>query len=258
MSANAECQTFIEFILKGDSAFVLQDYKEASMYYTEAINADSSKYDGYFRRGQAYFYSEQDKNAIKDYDKALKLNPGDHRILHLRGKSKKFIGDISGALSDMNAAIETDSSYVIAYIDRAYVFASINQWEMAWIYFNYAIELDPNQPANIYFSRGYGYQIAKAYRQALADYKKAIELDPSNLDAYLNAGNSLIELKEFDRAIEMYNSGLIKKPDDGRLHFGKACSYIQKEQMEKACVSFQRAKQLNLKKADAEIEKYCK
>jgi len=37
------------------------------------------------------------------------------------------MGDIPGALEDLNAAANADSSYVIAYVDRAYAFVAMQQ-----------------------------------------------------------------------------------------------------------------------------------
>jgi antitoxin component YwqK of YwqJK toxin-antitoxin module/Flp pilus assembly protein TadD len=60
-----------------------------------------------------------------------------------------------------------------------------------------AIELDPND-AEAYFNRGDSKYLLEDYSEAIADYTKAIEIDPNNVEAevYFNRGDSKYQLNE--------------------------------------------------------------
>ena len=49
--------------------------------------------------------------------------------------------------------------------------------------------------------------------QALASYDKALAIEPDTVDALLNRGNILVELKRLDEALASYDKALAIKPD---------------------------------------------
>ena len=52
------------------------NYEQAIVCFTEAIKIDSKKYPAYVGRGQAYLYSNQPEEAVKDYYSATNLGLG--------------------------------------------------------------------------------------------------------------------------------------------------------------------------------------
>ena len=59
-----------------------------------------------------------------------------------------------------------------------------------------AIEIDPKY-VFAYLNRGLAYQDLKMYKEAIADYTEAIELDPNETDAY-NHREEAYRLKKLD------------------------------------------------------------
>jgi tetratricopeptide (TPR) repeat protein len=74
--------------------------------------------------------------------------------------------------------------------------------------YNRAISLDPNY-ANAYYNRGIAKIRMGASNSAIEDFKHALKIDPDNADAYSNIGNVLIgtndseALKYLNRAIQI-------------------------------------------------------
>ena len=56
------------------------------------------------------------------------------------------------------------------------------------------------QTAEEYFERGNSKYDLQDYQGAIADYSKAIQLDPNDSDAYYNRGLSKLELNQKDSA----------------------------------------------------------
>lgn len=58
------------------------------------------------------------------------------------------------------------------------------------------------------------YLIEQDYEQAIIEYKKAIELDPKNVDAYLGLAEAYIGLGETDSAVEILERGITETNND--------------------------------------------
>ena len=70
-----------------------------------------------------------------------------------------------------------------------------------------AIELNPDD-ADTYINRGISYKNLKESQKAIADYTKAIELNPDYATAYNNRGLAYYDLKEFPKAIADYTKAI--------------------------------------------------
>ena len=57
---------------------------------------------------------------------------------------------------------------------------------------------------------------------ALAAYRKAIELNPSFADAYLNLGAMLCEAQNFEAATSLYNIAIVACPNSALIRFNRA------------------------------------
>ncbi|MGH1396192.1 MAG: tetratricopeptide repeat protein, partial [Trichormus sp.] len=75
------------------------------------------------------------------------------------------------------------------------------KWELALADFNKAIAINP-QDADFYISRGNVYYDQKKWELALADYNKGIAINPQIAQAYHNRGLLYSETKDKQKAIE--------------------------------------------------------
>mgnify|MGYP001422678778 CR=1 FL=1 len=75
-----------------------------------------------------------------------------------------------------------------------------------------AIELNPNY-AIAFNDRGAAKKKLEDYDGAIADYSKAIELNPNYLNAYYNRGNSKFNLKDYDGAIADFTKAIELNPN---------------------------------------------
>ena len=64
----------------------------------------------------------------------------------------------------------------------------LKQYKEAIADYDKAIELNPKD-ADTYYNRGAAKNHLKQHKEAIADYDKAIELDPKDADAYYNRGS---------------------------------------------------------------------
>ena len=122
-------------------------------------------------------------------------------------KSKRLASISTGynkALGKETVVYETPTNLQTAeeYFYSAYNKANLKDYYGAIADFTKAIELDPNN-ATAYFNRGLSKYYLKDYYGAIADYTKAIELNPNNASDYYNRGFSKDDLKEIKEYIDL-------------------------------------------------------
>ena len=153
-------------------------------------------------RAKIGFYND----AIDDYQKALELNPNykeaDKALTDTKNNLDihNFINNYSLIENDLYK----DSGY---YFNKACNFYYKGKCKEAIVYYNKAIELDPNNSA-AYNNRGNAKKDLVQYKEALKDYNKAIELDHNNSAAYYNRGSLKINLEEYKEAIKDFNKAI--------------------------------------------------
>ncbi len=161
----------------------------------------------YFRRGFRASSEGHTQEAVKEYSKAIELDPSFASAYHNRGILYNNLGEQQKALDDYNKAIELDPSYAFAYNGRGNVYRGLGERQKALDDYNKAIELDPSF-AYAYNGRGNVYSDLGEQQKALDDYNKAIELDSSYAHAYNGRGNVYSDLGEQQKALEDYNKAI--------------------------------------------------
>jgi tetratricopeptide (TPR) repeat protein len=92
--------------------------------------------------------------------------------------------------------------------------------------------------ANIYLRR-------KQFDLALADYNKAIEINPKIAEIFLNRGGLYFATKQYDLAIADCSKAQELSPNDARVFEGRSLAYEQKGDGVQALADFAKAIELN-------------
>ncbi len=125
-----------------------------------------------------------------------------------------------------------------AYNNRGNAFFMKGEHGPAIADYNRAIELDPAD-ALAYFNRGRSFGTAGRASEALADFNKAIELDPKLGAAYNSRGLAFAVKGDHDRALADYNKAIGLAPKDPlALLFNRARSLLAKGQSTQAIADF--------------------
>ncbi len=73
-----------------------------------------------------------------------------------------------------------------------------------------------------FFNRGNAYADKGQYDRAIADYGRAIRLDPDEAVAFYNRGNAYADKGQYDRAIADFDRAIRLDPDDARAYNSQA------------------------------------
>ncbi len=177
-----------EFYAKGAAYVVLKNYDMALANFDQVIQQDPQKIIAYIRRGRLHFHRGDLARALADFDKAIQLEAGRSAGIEQSKVSSKREKDPSpGDIQRDPRPWFENFSAGAAYIDRGRTYIQRDDNDRAIADFTRAIELDP-EGASAYNLRGVAYANKLDFDSAIADFDKAIQFDPLLNNAHYNRG----------------------------------------------------------------------
>ena len=163
--------------------------------FMTTINAQSSS--DYHKKGEEKDKKGNFKGAIKQYQKALILDPNNIEILEKTVYAKSNTGQCSSAIDNLNTLIQ----------------------------------LKP-QSSKFFYLRGFLHFNLKNFNAAVLDYTKAIEFQEdkiSNYNIYSERGLCKMHLKDYLGAIQDFNQSLSMYRDPGIIKYKNEAEIKLKE-----------------------------
>jgi tetratricopeptide (TPR) repeat protein len=105
--------------------------------------------------------------------------------------------------------------------------------------------------ARPYSNRGVIYWKQKAYDSAIADFSRAVAINPGYRDAYYNRGVVFEETGQFARAVDDYSQVIAIDRDEAIAYYNRGVVYFRLGENQKAIGDYSRAIEINSKYADA-------
>ncbi len=153
----------------------------------------------YNNRGIAYSEKGEHDLAIKDFDKAIELNPDYAEAYNNRGNVYDEKGDFEKAVADFNMAINTKSDYAEAYINRGVAYGKNYMFDEAVKNLNTAIKINQYH-AGAYFNLGNVYLLNGKFKKSIENYNMSLSIDPDDAISYCHRGFAWLHIKEWDSA----------------------------------------------------------
>jgi tetratricopeptide (TPR) repeat protein len=100
------------------------------------------------------------------------------------------------------------------------------------------------QDAAAYRARAFGYCDLGRYEEAIADYDKAIALDPKSADAYYNRGIAYYNLELYEKAIADYGKAIALNPKHATAHNNRESAYAALKRYEEASAHMEKREDL--------------
>ena len=208
-----EMNRLIEEMVKLSNAEEWEALKTKADDFIEKFRNEA---EGYFFRGTAEDNLGHHKEAIKDFDMAIELDPEDSAIYNNRSATRNNLGRHKEAIKDSDKAIELDPKNSAAYNNRGLAKNNLSRHEEAIKDLDRAIELNPNDSL-AYNNRGNAKYSLGHHEEAIKDYDKAIVLNPNNANAYNGRGTAKAQLEDYTEAIKDYDKAI--ELDDQKLSY---------------------------------------
>jgi Flp pilus assembly protein TadD len=158
----------------------------------------ASSFDTLFAQATAAAAARDLPRAIELYDQAIAADPSRAEPYYKRGNALKDAGRLEAALADYNQAIERKPDYAYAFCNRAFVQQSLGSLEDALASYDQAIAIDPNDVL-AHNNRAVLLQQMSRWEEALVGYDRAIAINPGYPDAHYNRSLTALFLGDFAR-----------------------------------------------------------
>lgn len=194
-----------------DKAYNAAEYTEAVKYYDLALRSYPKRAELWFNRAYSHSMLEQDREAISDYEQALKIDPNIYpeTTHHNLGIKYYNAGEYDKAKTEFLAQLALRPQHKSALNYLGLVYFETKHKDQALKLYNQVIALDP-QYKYPYNNRGELYLEQGQIDQALIDFDKAIALDPAyalphynKAELYYDQNRYLLCINEATRAIEL-------------------------------------------------------
>jgi tetratricopeptide (TPR) repeat protein len=119
---------------------------------------------------------------------------------------------------------------------------------------NEAVNLNPGQ-IEAYLNRGFAYSELNSHASAIANYDKAIELAPNNADAYYYRADEYLQAGNAPKALADYNKAIQLNPNYSQAYLDRGFIYYQQGESLKAIEDLQKAADLLGQKGDIQTQK---
>ena len=110
------------------------------------------------------------------------------KVLLLRARASRGLGQLKQALADVSAALELDPDFVDAYLERGSIRNLRREHDAAVDDSSRALELEP-ELVDAHLQRALALRQLGRLNEALADYQRASQLDETNVAAYVGLGS---------------------------------------------------------------------
>ncbi len=173
------------------------------------------------RRGQLKAEDGRDKDAILDFDDAIRADSTCWRAVHNRGVLLAQAGQFEKAFDDFSRTVQINPQFAKAYSNRAALFMVANNLEAAQQDYKKAIELDANLAVA---HRGYGRvcQLTDRLDDAVLHYDAAVQLAPNDSYAAACRADLLTDIGRYADAMSEYERALEIDPNSNQANTGSA------------------------------------
>jgi serine/threonine protein kinase/tetratricopeptide (TPR) repeat protein len=211
---------------RGTLYLKIGDWKKAEADFSIEIDVRPRNLTGWFHRAEAREKMGQWDKAIEDYSRAIELNPsrfGPQTVYwqasYRRGLIYHRLGQWEKAIADLSEYIKLEPNF--AHARRLRVDANERLGRLAATIDDYSklIELNPKD-GQAWQKRSAAFWASNQYQKALADAKRAADLEPTSA-AYLNNLAWILatvpdpKLRETARAVEIAEKAVQLAPNDG-------------------------------------------
>jgi tetratricopeptide (TPR) repeat protein len=157
--------------------------REAMLDFDDALRADSKCWRANHNRGVLLAQSGKFEKAFDDFSRTIEINPEFAKAYSNRGALLVVAGKLSGALADYGRAVDLDPNLAIAHRGRGRVCHLLGRLDEAIEHYDAAVQLAP-EDAYAIASRADLLTDLGRYVDANDDYNRAIEIDPESTHAY--------------------------------------------------------------------------
>lgn len=214
--------------LKADCLKERQEYLEAAKYW----KLKYKKFDDTLEKKTktlamiiyAYSLSEQSYKCKKYIDFATKYFESEYTLNYVSASYFENEGDYQRAIELYKRNLLLDDTDSGTYTSISYCYSQIGNSKLALEYADEAI-INAPQESYGYYRKGRALANMKEYERAITLFEKSIDYDKTDVDSFQWLSYCYSMLKNYDKSLEYANRAILIDKTDGYSYFRKAWAY---------------------------------
>jgi len=223
-----------------ENGFNAIDPEQRVRLFTEAIRLKPDFPEAFlFRAIERGEMGELD-GALQDIEEAIQLRPTYADAFYLRGGARFDVGDIEGAIQDYNEAIRLKPDNAGPFEDRGAARARKGDFEGAIQDYNQSIRIDPSN-ASAFLKRSYVRSAQGDLEGTIRDCSEALRLRPDIADAFEGRAHARAAQGDLEGAIQDFNDSIRLNPNSAEAFNGRGLALAKKGDREGALHDYSEA-----------------
>lgn len=202
------------------------------------------------QRAEYYQKSAKYEEAVKDYDRLLKLEPENYSWYFQKATALDFLERYDEALKALENAEKNGADTLAVWNNRALIFQKTGKIKEAVAVYDELIKADTKWWLPFY-NRATCHYALNQYDKAIADYSKAAELNNEETDICLNRAQALVKAGRVHEAVKDYGELIKRNRSDAESYYQRAALYMQIGRYAKAVSDYESIEEIH-----KEVEAY--
>ncbi|MFH0790255.1 MAG: tetratricopeptide repeat protein [Candidatus Omnitrophota bacterium] len=247
-------ESYLRNALKNFNAGI-KSYENAVKAYEKVLEIDPEDKTAHFGLAEAYRYKRLFDEAIIEYEKVIKAEPNNILANYRLGEcysERGWPADEAIVCLERTISLSQQGKLLSAVsLDEVYyklgeAYYDNSDYDKAQDAYKKAIVVnDQNFQAHFSLGRFYSDEHENMTDMAIAEFQKAVSIQPRHEDSYLYLGSAYYNQKQFNKAIRAFKKVLEINPDNAGAYNWLGYIYKQNNQFIPAIDEYQKAIQLD-------------
>ncbi|MGD1085372.1 MAG: tetratricopeptide repeat protein, partial [Verrucomicrobiota bacterium] len=231
-------------------------WKDSQSLCTRALSRTLGNSVAHLNLGLDYVQKGNLNEAIKEFRKAVEINPDYADGFYNLGDALALKGDMEEAIAQFRKALEINPAYEDAHINLGNALANDGKLEEAIAQYQKAVEINPADE-NLRDILGAALLRNGDVEGAIAQYQKALETNPADENVHNNLGNALFTKGQLDEAIAQYQKALETNPNYAEARYNLGTALASKGNLDDALAQYRKVLEIrpDYAKADYNVGK---
>lgn len=222
--------------------------------YEKALSIDPKLAITQFNLARLQLNAGHVDSAIQAYQRTIILDPEYVPAYNRMSQLLQMSGDNEGAIAVLEALLKVHPDLVEAQVQLKNLTTQTEQSRPRVQMPPRTVQSDKSSDPRYFYNQAVMLIQKKQYKEAILDFKRALQLKPDYLNAIIGMGAMYQNLGEYGKAIEEYKNALAIDPEHSGTHNNLAILYYTVKKNKLAIVHADKAKALGFKVQQAFLD----
>lgn len=234
-------------LLKGDAYLFYKRFDLALRDFERALELEPWRAECFIYHGKCLMFRQEYQQALQDFERALELKPTSHVAYNNKGWAYFELKEYDLAAEAYDRSVELSGKYLFSRQGRGLTYSRLHKWSEAVEDFQQALRLtsNPKYCSDIYYRLALVYHAMGEHQQAATALQQAAALTPRRSAIYGTQSLIYVYLGQYQRAVQASNRAMELQPRNDPAYNNRGKAYLGLGNLKQAEAHFAQAVQLD-------------